>query len=32
MGLALVAFVTLTDRPDTARWLSEEQKNSQLIV
>jgi MFS family permease len=26
MGLALVAFVTLTDRPDTARWLSEDQK------
>jgi hypothetical protein len=26
MGLALIAFVTMTDRPDTARWLSEEQK------
>jgi hypothetical protein len=26
MGLALIAFFTLTDRPDTARWLSEEQK------
>ncbi|KAH7113324.1 major facilitator superfamily domain-containing protein [Dendryphion nanum] len=24
--LALIAFVTLTDRPDTARWLSEEEK------
>lgn len=26
IGLALIAFVTLTDRPETARWLSEEQK------
>lgn len=26
MGVALVAFFTLTDRPETARWLSEEQK------
>ncbi|KAF2026752.1 MFS general substrate transporter [Setomelanomma holmii] len=26
MGLALIAFFTLTDRADTARWLSEEQK------
>ncbi|KAH7078107.1 major facilitator superfamily protein [Paraphoma chrysanthemicola] len=24
--LAVIAFVTLTDRPDTARWLSEEEK------
>lgn len=26
IGVALVAFVTLTDRPETARWLTEEQK------
>ncbi|KAJ4987083.1 major facilitator superfamily transporter [Stagonosporopsis vannaccii] len=26
IGVALVAFVTLTDRPETARWLSEEEK------
>jgi MFS family permease len=26
-GLALVAFFTLTDRPETARWLTEEEKN-----
>ncbi|KAI1088093.1 putative MFS transporter [Rostrohypoxylon terebratum] len=26
MGIALIAFVTLTDRPETARWLSEEEK------
>lgn len=26
IGLALIAFFTLTDRPETARWLSEEQK------
>ncbi|KAI1211239.1 putative MFS transporter [Annulohypoxylon truncatum] len=26
MGLALIAFVTLTDRPETARWLSEAEK------
>ncbi|KAI1457058.1 putative MFS transporter [Annulohypoxylon moriforme] len=26
MGLSLIAFVTLTDRPETARWLSEEEK------
>lgn len=26
IGLALVAFVTLTDRPETARWMSEEEK------
>jgi nitrate/nitrite transporter NarK len=25
-GIALIAFVTLTDRPETARWLSEEEK------
>ncbi|KAI2472942.1 putative MFS transporter [Annulohypoxylon bovei var. microspora] len=26
MGLSLIAFVTLTDRPETARWLNEEEK------
>lgn len=26
IGLALVAFATLTDRPETARWLTEEEK------
>jgi MFS family permease len=26
VGLALIAFFTLTDRPETARWLSEEEK------
>lgn len=26
MGVAIVALAILTDRPDTARWLSEEQK------
>ncbi|KAI1100329.1 putative MFS transporter [Jackrogersella minutella] len=26
MGLSLIAFVTLTDRPETARWLTEEEK------
>lgn len=26
MAVALIALATLTDRPDTARWLSEEQK------
>ncbi|KAF2123503.1 MFS general substrate transporter, partial [Dothidotthia symphoricarpi CBS 119687] len=26
MALAVIAFFTLTDRPDTARWLTEEQK------
>jgi MFS family permease len=26
IGLSLIAFVTLTDRPGTARWLSEDQK------
>ncbi|KAL1591761.1 hypothetical protein SLS60_011760 [Paraconiothyrium brasiliense] len=30
IGVALVAFITLTDRPETARWLTEEQK--QLAV
>lgn len=25
-GLALIAFFTLTDRPETARWLNEEEK------
>ncbi|KAJ5101242.1 hypothetical protein NUU61_003464 [Penicillium alfredii] len=27
IGLALIAFVTLTDRPETARWLSQEEKD-----
>ncbi|PYH87961.1 putative MFS transporter [Aspergillus ellipticus CBS 707.79] len=27
IGLGLVAFVTLTDRPETARWLSAEEKD-----
>lgn len=26
-GLSLMAFVTLTDRPETARWLSQEEKD-----
>ncbi|KAI2608025.1 putative MFS transporter [Hypoxylon sp. NC1633] len=26
MGLSLIAFATLTDRPETARWLSQEEK------
>ncbi|KAI1078785.1 putative MFS transporter [Whalleya microplaca] len=26
IGLSLIAFVTLTDRPETARWLTEEEK------
>ncbi|KAL3451750.1 major facilitator superfamily domain-containing protein [Aspergillus insuetus] len=26
IGIALIAFFTLTDRPETARWLSEEEK------
>lgn len=26
MGISLIALVTLTDRPETARWLSEEEK------
>ncbi|KAI1411465.1 putative MFS transporter [Hypoxylon sp. FL1857] len=26
MGLSLIAFFTLTDRPETARWLTEEEK------
>jgi len=26
-GLSLIAFFTLTDRPETARWLSEEEKD-----
>ena len=30
VGLALVAFITLTDRPETARWLPEEQ--NQLAI
>ncbi|OJJ36051.1 hypothetical protein ASPWEDRAFT_111974 [Aspergillus wentii DTO 134E9] len=27
IGLALIAFVSLTDRPETARWLSQEEKD-----
>lgn len=27
IGVALVAFFTLTDRPETARWLSQEEKD-----
>ncbi|KAH8807107.1 retrograde regulation protein 2 [Xylogone sp. PMI_703] len=27
IGLSLIAFVTLTDRPETARWLSQEEKD-----
>lgn len=27
MGLAIIAFFTLTDRPATARWLSQEEKD-----
>ncbi|CRK04390.1 hypothetical protein BN1708_009662 [Verticillium longisporum] len=27
VGLALIAFVTLTDRPETARWLTQEEKD-----
>jgi hypothetical protein len=26
MGLSLIAFFTLTDRPETARWMSEDEK------
>lgn len=26
IGLALIAFITLTDRPETARWLSEHER------
>ncbi|KAL7622043.1 hypothetical protein AAE478_007544 [Parahypoxylon ruwenzoriense] len=26
MGLSLISFITLTDRPETARWLTEEEK------
>ncbi|KAF1815047.1 putative MFS transporter [Eremomyces bilateralis CBS 781.70] len=26
-GLALIGFITLTDRPETARWLSQEEKD-----
>ncbi|KAI1662017.1 MFS general substrate transporter [Daldinia decipiens] len=26
VGLSLISFVTLTDRPETARWLTEEEK------
>ncbi|EPS26321.1 hypothetical protein PDE_01257 [Penicillium oxalicum 114-2] len=27
IGIALVAFVTMTDRPETAKWLSQEEKD-----
>ncbi|OQE18630.1 hypothetical protein PENSTE_c017G08855 [Penicillium steckii] len=27
IGVALISFVTLTDRPETARWLSQEEKD-----
>ncbi|KAG7420891.1 major facilitator superfamily domain-containing protein [Fusarium sp. MPI-SDFR-AT-0072] len=27
IGLSLIAFVTLTDRPETARWLTQEEKD-----
>lgn len=27
IGISLIAFVTLTDRPETARWLSQEEKD-----
>jgi MFS family permease len=27
VGLSLISFFTLTDRPETARWLTEEEKN-----
>lgn len=27
IGLSLIAFLTLTDRPETARWLTQEQKD-----
>lgn len=27
VGLALISFLTLTDRPETARWLSQEEKD-----
>ncbi|OGM46543.1 putative MFS transporter [Aspergillus bombycis] len=27
IGLGLIAFVTLTDRPETARWLTQEEKD-----
>jgi sugar phosphate permease len=30
IGLALIAFVILTDRPESARWLSEDQKQMAL--
>ncbi|KAF2828767.1 MFS general substrate transporter [Ophiobolus disseminans] len=30
IALALIAFVTLTDRPETARWLSHEEKQMAL--
>lgn len=26
-GISLIAFITLTDRPETARWLSQEEKD-----
>ncbi|KAG7086116.1 hypothetical protein E1B28_003630 [Marasmius oreades] len=30
-GLALLGFITLTDRPETARWLSEEEKKLAIL-
>src|SRR6186713_2983867 len=27
VGLSLIAFITLTDRPETARWLTQEEKD-----
>ncbi|EON63589.1 hypothetical protein W97_02817 [Coniosporium apollinis CBS 100218] len=27
IGLSLISFITLTDRPETARWLSQEEKD-----
>jgi len=27
IGISLIAFITLTDRPETARWLSQEEKD-----
>ncbi|KAF7718844.1 Uncharacterized protein PECH_007156 [Penicillium ucsense] len=27
IGIALIAFLTMTDRPETARWLSQEEKD-----
>lgn len=27
IGISLIAFLTLTDRPETARWLTQEEKD-----